>query len=141
MSLYIYDASEFVTDEPYVFDDGEILDITNIVKNDDETISFVIDSIQDEENEACCEDYAFYTCFCKLDTDGAWFMFRENIDEDCYTTENAYTFEDVHTYSPTELMYLSDIKYLRDEDLLTGFDEHGREVVVPRCAVVFHSYE
>lgn len=139
--LYIFDSTEFVTDEPYVFDDGEILDITNIVKNDDDTISFVIDSIQDEENEACCEDYAFYTCFSKLDTDGAWFMFREDADEDCYTTENAYTFEDVQTYSPTELMYLSDIKYLKDEDLLSGFDEHGREVVVPRCAVVFHSYE
>lgn len=141
MSLYIYDDSEFVTDEPYVFDNGEILDITNIVKNNDDTISFVIDSIQDEENEANCEDYAFYNCFCKLNTDGAWFMFRENIDEDCYTTENAYTFEDVQTYSPTELMYLSDIKYLKDEDLLSGFDEHGREVVVPRSAVVFHSYE
>ena len=141
MSLYIYDDSEFVTDEPYVFDVGEVLDISNIVINDDdETISFVIDSIQDEENEACCDDYAFYTCFFELDTNGAWFMFKEHIDEDCYTTENAYTFEAVQTYSPTELMYLSNIKYLRDEDLLSGFDEKGREVVVPRCAVVFHSY-
>lgn len=139
--LYIFDSTEFVTDEPYVFDDGEILDITNIVKNDDDTISFVIDNEEVGYNEANCEDYAFYNCFTKLDTDGAWLMFREDADEDCYTTENAYTFEDVQTYSPTELMYLSDIKYLRDEDLLTGFDEHGREVVVPRCAVLFHSYE
>ena len=139
--LYIFDSTEFVTDEPYVFDIGEILDITNIVENDDDTISFVIDSIQDEENEACCEDYAFYTCFCELDTNGAWLMFREDADEDCYTTKNAYTFEDVQTYSPTELMYLSEIEYLEVEDLLTGFDEHGREVVVPRSAVVFHSYE
>lgn len=138
--LYIFDSTEFVTDEPYVFDDGEILDISNIVENDDDTISFVIDNIHDEENEANCDDYVFHTCFCELDTDGAWLMFREDADEDCYTTESAYTFEAVQTYSPMELMHLSNIKYLSDEDLLSGVDEHGREVVVPRSAVLFHSY-
>lgn len=145
MSLYIYDDSEFVTDEPYVFDVGEILDISNIVINDDnETISFVIDSIQDEENEACCEDYAFYTCFCELDTDGAWFEFANENDEDAFIS-NAYTFErvepaDKEIFDTRGFFQLFDIEYIKDGDFLCGTDANNVRVLVPRYLVRFVGY-
>lgn len=136
MALYV-SIEEHEEGHDYEFEYGEILDITDAhVDENDDMLEFRINN-----EEAYCPYGVFDDYFEELDTDGAWFMFREDADEDCYTTESAYTFEDVHTYSPAELMHLSDIKYLKDEDLLSGFDEHGREVVVPRCAVVFHSYE
>ena len=136
MSLYI-SREEHEDGHDYEFAYGEILDITDAgVDENDDMLEFRINN-----EEAYCPYGVFDDYFEELLTDGAWFMFREDADEDCYTTKNAYTFEDVQTYSPTELMYLSEIEYLEVEDLLTGFDEHGREVVVPRSAVVFHSYE
>ena len=144
MALYI-SREEHEEGHDYEFEYGEILDITDVhVDENDDMLEFRINdstSCVPYQSIAYCPYGVFDDYFEELNTDGAWLMFREDADEDCYTTENAYTFEDVQTYSPTELMYLSDIKYLKDEDLLSGFDEHGREVVVPRCAVVFHSYE
>lgn len=135
MALYI-SIEEHEEGFDYEFEYGEILDITDAgVDENDDMLEFRINN-----EEAYCPYGVFDDFFEELDTDGAWLMFRENIDEDCYTTENAYTFEAVQTYSPTELMYLSNIRYLSDEDLLSGVDEKGREVVVPRSAVVFHSY-
>ena len=136
MALYI-SIEEHEEGFDYEFEYGEILDITDAhVDENDDMLEFLIN-----REEAYCPYGVFDDLFTELDTDGAWLMFKENIDEDCYTTENAYTFEAVQTYSPTELMHLSNIKYLSDEDLLSGVDEKGREVVVPRSAVVFHSYE
>ena len=135
MALYI-SIEEHEEGFDYEFEYGEILDITDAhVDENDDMLEFRINN-----EEAYCPYGVFDDFFEELDTDGAWLMFKDNIDEDCYTTESAYTFEDVQTYSPTELMHLSNIKYLSDEDLLSGVDEKGREVVVPRSAVVFHSY-
>lgn len=134
MALYI-SIEEHEEGHDYEFVYGEILDITDAhVDENDDMLEFLIN-----REEAYCPYGVFDDLFTELDTDGAWLMFRENADEDCYTTANAYTFEAVQTYSPTELMHLSNIKYLSDEDLLSGIDEHNREVVVPRSAVVFHS--
>jgi len=136
MALYV-SIEEHEDGHDYEFAYGEVLDITDAgVDENDDMLEFRIN-----DEIAYCPYGVFDDYFEELNTDGAWFMFREDADEDCYTTENAYTFEAVQTYSPTELMYLSEIKYLNDEDWLSGFDERGREVVVPRCAVVFHSYE
>lgn len=134
MALYI-SREEHEEGHDYEFVYGEILDITDAhVDENDDMLEFRINN-----EEAYCPYGVFDDYFEELITDGATFKFREDADEDCYTTKNAYTFEDVQTYSPNELLYLSEIEYLSDEDLLTGFDDEGREVVVPRSAVVFHS--
>ena len=119
----------------YEFEEGTIVDITNIHKDEFGDLNFDING-----EPACATVEEFNDSWTPIAGDKVWFVFVENVDKDCYVTKNAYTFEDVQTYTPMELIYLSKIKYVVDEDLIVGFDEQNRKVVIPRMAIAFHSY-
>lgn len=120
----------------YEFEEGTIVNITNIHEDEYGDLNFDING-----EPACATPEEFNGSWKPLLCDKVWFVFVEDADEDCYITKNVYTFENIQTYSPTELMYLSKIEYIADEDLIAGFDEQNRKVVIPRMAIAFHSYE
>jgi len=139
MALYV-SIEEHEEGHDYEFAYGEILDITDAhVDENDDMLEFRIN-----DEEAYCPYGVFDDYFCELDTDGAWFKFTNEDDEDAFIS-NAYTFErvepaDKEMFDTRGLFQLFDIEYIKDGDFLCGTDANNVRVLVPRYLVRFVGY-
>jgi len=139
MALYI-SIEEHEEGHDYEFAYGEVLDITDAgVDENDDMLEFRIN-----DEEAYCPYGVFDDYFCELDTDGAWFEFADEDDEDAFIS-NAYTFErmepaDKEMFDTRGLFQLFDIEYIKDGDFLCGIDANNKKVIVPRHLVRFVGY-